>query len=233
MNMRIGVTSGMEYLDLYCERTGPGLWAEPANAATNAAMFAVAALLWREFRRRGVDTGANLALLVLVVAIATGSTLFHTFATTWARVLDELPILLFQLLFLWCYARRVVAFGRAGAAAVLAAYLAAALYARQFPQLLNGSLVYVPALVAMGALGVYHAVSGQPLRLHLAYAAGILFLAVVLRTSDAAVCERFPLGTHFLWHLLVAAVLYLALRALLAARPQPRRDLQQTRPDPA
>ncbi|MEA2994998.1 MAG: hypothetical protein QOG74_547, partial [Alphaproteobacteria bacterium] len=29
----------------------------------------------------------------------------------------------------------------------------------------------------------------------------------------------FPLGTHFLWHLLNAMVLYLLLRSAIAARP--------------
>lgn len=211
----------MDYLDLYCERTGPGLWAEPINAVTNAAMFAAAALLWRDLRQAGALAGWKSALLLLVLAIATGSTLFHTFATPWARVLDELPILLFQLLFLWCYTRRVMTLGRMAAATGLLAYLAAALYARQFPQLLNGSLVYAPALAAMGALGFYHARSSQPLPLHLAHAALILAVAVVLRTFDASVCEHFALGTHFLWHLLVAVVAYLALRALFAADARP------------
>jgi hypothetical protein len=41
-----------------------------------------------------------------------------------------------------------------------------------------------------------------------------------LRSLDAAVCERFALGTHFLWHLLVATVIYLCLSALVAATPQ-------------
>lgn len=28
-----------EFIDIYCERLGPGLWAEPLNALTNAAFF--------------------------------------------------------------------------------------------------------------------------------------------------------------------------------------------------
>jgi hypothetical protein len=45
----------------------------------------------------------------------------------------------------------------------------------------------------------------------------MLFVAIVMRTFDAAVCERFALGTHFMWHLLVAGVTYLSMRALTTA----------------
>jgi hypothetical protein len=206
----------VDYIDIYCERTGPGLLAEPVNALTNAAFFLAAVLLWRMARRPELASPSIVLLLGLVLAIGTGSTLFHTFATTWARVLDELPILLFQLLFVWLYARRVMALGRLPAGAVLAAFLGAALYARQFPHLLNGSLVYAPALALVGALGVFHYATRQPARGRLLFAAGVLAAAVGLRTLDAASCERFPLGTHFLWHLLVAAVIYLCASALLA-----------------
>ncbi|BAB51018.1 msl4336 [Mesorhizobium japonicum MAFF 303099] len=59
-------------VDLYCERTGPGLWAEPANALTNLAF--IAAGLWgvREVRRCKAGTFAEV-LAWWVVAIGIGS----------------------------------------------------------------------------------------------------------------------------------------------------------------
>ena len=206
----------MTYIDIYCERVGPGLWAEPVNALTNAAFFLALWLLWRSARRSGLLTAPIVLLLALVLAIGIGSALFHTFATPWARVLDELPILLFQLLFVWLYARRVMELRRLAAGAILIAFFAAALYGRRFPQLLNGSLIYAPALILVCALGGYHYATRKPARAHLALAAGVLAAAVGLRTLDAPVCERFVLGTHFLWHLLVATVIYLCVSALLA-----------------
>jgi hypothetical protein len=206
----------MDYLDLYCERLGPGLWAEPVNALSNAAFFLAAWLLWRSARRSELHAAPIALLLTLVLAIGIGSALFHTFATLWARVLDELPILLFQLLFVWLYARRVMGMRRLAAGAMLVAFLAAALYGRQFPQLLNGSLVYAPAVILVCVLGAYHYATHKPARAHLVLAAGVLAAAVGLRTLDASVCDRFALGTHFLWHLLVAAVIYMCVSALLA-----------------
>ena len=213
----------MTYLDLYCERVGPGLAAEPMNALTNAAFFLVAWLTWRSARRPSPPSTDMRVLIALIVAIGIGSTLFHTFATPWARALDEIPILLFQLLFLWSYARRVIGMQRWASAGCLVAFLAAALYGRQFPQLLNGSFVYVPALLLVLALGIYHWQRRKAGRLSLAGATVILALAVFFRTLDAGVCARFPLGTHFLWHVLVAVVIYLSMRALMIPDP-PRYD---------
>ncbi len=212
----------MDYIDVYCERVGPGLWAEPVNALTNAAFFLAGWLLWRKCRRTKWLTPPMGVLLVLVFAIGFGSSLFHTFATSWARVLDELPILLFQLLFVWLYARRAMKLHLLAAGMIMVSFFAAALYGRQFPHLLNGSLIYAPALALVCALGLYHYATRKPARTRLAVAAAVLAAAIGLRSLDALVCDRFALGTHFLWHVLVAAVIYLCVSALLAVlREQP------------
>lgn len=211
--------------DLYCERLGPGLLAEPVNAATNAAFLVAAWFAWREAKARGAPDAPTRILVGLVVLIGTGSGLFHTFATGWARVLDEVPILLFQLVYLWTYGRRALGLPRWAAAGIVAAYLAAALYCRGFGHLLNGSLVYAPAVAATLALGAVHWRRQFQSRFALLGASIVLVVAIGFRTLDAALCEAFPLGTHFLWHLLVAAVAYLCLRALVRARMAvPRAD---------
>jgi hypothetical protein len=212
----------VSYYDLYCERLGPGLLAEPVNALTNAAFFVAAWFAWRAARSAGrvpLQTGVLIALLV---AIGTGSALFHTFATGWARALDEVPILLFQLLFIWAYAREVMRAPRGVAVACLLLYFGAALYARGFGHLFNGSLVYGPAVLVTLALGAYHWQSGKPARWILLGAAALLLVAVALRTLDDPLCGALPLGTHFMWHLLVAGVAYLCVRALVTQSREPR-----------
>lgn len=213
----------MDYYDLYCERLGPGLLAEPVNAITNAAFFVAAWYAWRDARAVGRLDATTLTLIGLIAAIGMGSALFHTFATGWARLLDELPILLLQLLFLWTYSRRVIGVAWWVSAAMVAAYLALAVYCRGFGHLLNGSLIYAPALAMSLGLGVYHWRTQPRFRTWLLRAAAMLLVAIVMRTFDAAVCERFALGTHFMWHLLVAGVTYLSMRALTTATyPQQR-----------
>lgn len=207
----------MDYYDLYCERLGPGLLAEPVNALTNAAFFVAAWYAWRDARALGRLDATTRVLIGLIATIGLGSALFHTFATGWARLLDELPILLLQLLYLWAYSRRVIGAGRWTAAGLVVAYLALAIYCRGFGHLLNGSLIYTPAMVMALGLGIYHWTTQPRFRTWLLRAAGVLSVAIVLRTFDASACAAFPLGTHFLWHLLVAWVTYISLRALSMA----------------
>ncbi len=95
-------------------------------------------------------------------------------------------------------------------------FVLAAVGARQFPDILNGSIIYAPALVLVTVLGLVHLVREHHDRYALIAAAGAFMMALGFRAIDNAVCAAFPVGTHFLWHLLTALSLYLAMRALIA-----------------
>ena len=205
----------MGNVDLYCERLSAELWAEPINALTNIAFFIAAWGIWH-FSRRSSTLSPDIWLLIATsVAIGSGSFVFHTVATNWARVLDVLPILIFQLLFLWLYGRRVIALTRPTSGLLLAGFLAATILGRQFPAILNGSLIYAPAFLAILALGVYQARTATIGRFDLLAAAGVFAASIFFRTIDKAVCLAFPIGTHFLWHLANGVVVYLAMRPLV------------------
>jgi hypothetical protein len=201
--------------DLYCERLGPGLWAEPLNATTNLAFFLAAWAAWALGRRAYALSPGVRHLVALIIAIGVGSTLFHTFATPWARALDTGSILLFQISYLWLYGRRIAHLSAGLTAGLLSLFVAAAYTGRQFPQVFNGSLIYAPAVVVIVGLGVYHARTQSGARRSLLAAAAVFLLAVVFRMMDRAVCPGFPLGTHFLWHLLIPVALYFLMRGLL------------------
>ncbi len=205
----------MDNVDLYCERVGAGFWAEPINALTNISFILAGLGAWHLSRRSSTLSPGIWLLLTTAVAIGIGSFVFHTVATSWARVLDVLPILIFQLLFLWLYVRRVIALTRPTSGLLLAGFLAAAYLGRQFPEVLNGSLIYAPALLAIVALGLYHSRTAAIGRLDLLAAAAMLAASLFFRTIDNTMCSTFPIGTHFLWHLLNGAVVYLAMRPLV------------------
>ncbi len=205
----------MDNVDLYCERVGAGFWAEPINALTNIVFILAAWAAWHLSRRSSTLSPGIWLLLATAVAIGIGSFVFHTVATNWARVLDVLPILIFQLLFLWLYGRRVIALTRPTSGLLLAGFLAAAFLGRQFPAVLNGSLIYAPAFLAILALGLYHARTAATGRFDLLAAAAVLAASLFFRTIDNAVCLTFPIGTHFLWHLSNGVVVYLAIRPLV------------------
>ena len=211
-------------LFLYCERVDPGLWSEPVNASTNLAFFLSAWAVWDLAQRSRTLSAGIWLLLGLMVTIGIGRTLFHTLAATFAQVLDVVPILLFQISYLWLYSRDIIKmrFGYAGE--LLAGFfLVASYFGRQFPHILNHSLAYTPAFLLILGLGIYHCHQQKHERFLLLAAAGVMLVSIFLRTIDNAVCRHFPVGTHFLWHLLNAVVLYLSGRGLLLNMPNASR----------
>lgn len=86
-------------VDIYCERTSPAFWAEPANAITNLAFIAAAIWAYATARRRSEPNPLVWTLIALAAAIGVGSFLFHTVATVWAGLADMLPIWVFVALY--------------------------------------------------------------------------------------------------------------------------------------
>jgi hypothetical protein len=200
----------------YCERSNASFWAEPLNAATNAAFLLAAAVAFHMWRRGGGRDQPALALIVVVVAVGLGSFTFHTVATRGAALADTIPIAIFIYGYLLLALRRFLHVSPAGAVAIVLAYgaIAQTLPLMVSPGAFNGSGGYLPALVAMIAVAL--ATVGATRR-GLALAAAIFTLSLTLRTIDRAACAEFPHGTHFLWHLLNASVLYLLLHTAINA----------------
>ncbi len=205
-------------IDNYCERLGPGLWAEPLNALTNLSFLIAAFLAWRLLQRSAAVDGSHKILVLLIATIGIGSGLFHTYATAWAKWLDVIPIFLFQLTFLWLYSRQVICWSALNSLMAVALFLVASIVALQFPLPLNGSVMYLPAISVLLLLGSFHYLSNQKERSSLLLGAALFCLSLGFRTLDAAVCESVAIGTHFMWHLLNGVVLYLLVRSLVIAR---------------
>jgi hypothetical protein len=143
-------------------------------------------------------------------------------------ILDSVPILVFIMWFIWLYARSVVGTRPPFAAAAAAAFFVATLLAFPLAGVLHGALVYTPGLIVTLALGVFHARERSAERYTLLAAAGVYLAALFFRTIDNEVCPALPIGTHFVWHLLIGLVTYLAMRTLIlgartaTARPRVR-----------
>jgi hypothetical protein len=203
-------------VDLYCERTDGSFWAEPANALTNAAFLIAAAAAFWSWRRAGGRDGPALALIGVVVAVGLGSFTFHTVATRGAALADMIPIAVFIYGYLLLALRRFLRLSLGISAAILIVFAesAQALSWLAPPRALNGSIDYVPALVA---LIVVARAAQAPARRGLDIAVMLFAVSLALRSVDLAACEAFPLGTHFVWHMLNAAVLYVLLQTAIEA----------------
>ena len=222
-----------EPIRAYCERGGPGFWAEPLNAVTNAA-FLIAALLAARRAAGPPADRACLALAALTGIVGVGSFLFHTLAVRWSMLADVIPIALFIYGYFWLAMRRFLALAGPMATAATLAFLALsfglapaldAVTGRSSSALSNGSIDYLPAVLALAGVATALLI-GEPARrdrrtgLHLIAVAGLFLVSLSARTLDHAACQAMPLGTHWLWHLLNACVLYALIRVALRARRQ-------------
>lgn len=211
-----------ESIDMYCERTDPGLWSEPLNVATNLAFLLAAALLWRQAGRgAGRDTRV---LILLIGAVGLGSMAFHTLATRWAALLDIGFIAVFVLFFHQRF--QVRALGRSNGAAnlgvavfvVLAGLFVLAI--KQLPTLSqNDSESYLAPFLLLLVCARQAAPRWPEAARWLNRAAGLFVASLLCRAIDQPLCAVWPAGTHLGWHLINAAMLYCCMRGLLATRP--------------
>ena len=202
-------------IDLYCERTAPGLFNEPFNAASNLAFFVAAIVAARTAARDPAPRadGFLWGLIALVFVIGAGSTAFHMFANRWSLIADVAPITAFIYAFFLYAMRRFVGLSwLSSAAATILFFAASYLFASSVPAgTLNGSVAYLPAFVGLAGLGAYLFSRAFPAGRWLIAAAAVFLVSLTFRTVDLMVCTCIPSGTHWAWHGLNAIVLFLAL----------------------
>ncbi|PIE46472.1 MAG: hypothetical protein CSA42_08395, partial [Gammaproteobacteria bacterium] len=200
-------------IDLYCERTCLGFWAEPLNALSNIAFFIAGfSGLYTAIKFKKNDS-AVLTLCVLSILIGIGSFLFHTFANLWSSFADVIPIWSFVALYIVTVIIKLTgkSFFKVGGIAITVTAIiisivwimssGSATQTEPSSDMLNGSIQYLPALIAIW----YFAIASWKKKIDIHnwfIASAITFmLSLVFRTIDLHVCNFFPFGTHFLWHI--------------------------------
>ena len=217
----------------YCERASdPSFWAEPINALTNVAFLIAAALAARSyFRLPSQERGmVEVLLIVLVATMGVGSFLFHTFATRWATLADTLPIGVFMIAYLAYALRRYLGASWLVTGVCLGGFVWTLVIAESTTcaasflpitnatrgSCLNGTIGYVPALIALLLFTVLFGAKRHPVWPYFAAASLIFALSMTFRTFDFELCDVAQLagrhvGTHFMWHILNALLLYVLL----------------------
>ncbi len=207
-------------IDHYCERISAGILAEPANALTNIsfliAFFYLLPLSKSRFQYLAAGERIILiALLGLLVTIAFGSTAFHTLANRWSLMADVIPISLFQLVFLGGYLRYVAKVSLVFVALALIGFLISGAVLGRLSLGINGSESYLAPLAFIAAMGVYHKLTAQNGSWMLLLTTAVFVCSLGFRTIDNAICSTFPIGTHFLWHVINGLVLFLCIKVFL------------------
>ena len=193
-------------IDIYCERLDVGIWAEPINAVTNFAFILAAIIMW--IRCKNLVEGRVLAFLLF--SIGCGSFLFHTFAQTWAAILDVTPILIFILAYIYAANRRFLVWSKRMSITGVILFLpyqflvVSILSSIQF---LGSSAQYVPVAILIFFYSALLHKSKTNLSRELFVGATILSLSIFARTIDEPLCLIVSVGTHFIWHILNAIML--------------------------
>jgi hypothetical protein len=210
----------MQQFDDYCERTDFAFWSEPLNAVTNLAFLIAAIVMWR--RTQGLWMGRLLSFLVGVISL--GSFFNHTFATVWASAADTTPIAVFILAVLFATNFHVVGMKPwLAALATLCFFPFAALVLPVLGRIpfveISGFYWTVPILLV--GYGLFLRGRAGTTAKGYFFCAGLLSLSIIVRSLDMILCEIWPHGTHFLWHVIngvmLASMIEVYRRHLLAA----------------
>jgi len=218
-----------QFIDLYCERTAVGVFNEPLNALSNLS-FIVAG--WWAYRQLSGERAffALRWLCVLAALIGIGSIAFHTAPSIITQWLDVIPIWAFVISYAivavhsatgrrWSYTLGFCAFGLS---VLILLFFVTGDALRAAPVgantgLFNGSIQYLPVVLVLLLFSVGATLMNHSIKRYLWLATGIFAVSLVFRTVDIAVCPVFPVGTHFIWHLLDGVLVAVLLLGLIKA----------------
>ena len=204
------------YIDGYCERLEPGLWAEPLNAITNLAFVIAAIIAWRGLTGQKMPLPRVLTTILLLIGI--GSFLFHTYARAWAATADVLPIGIFVLVYLYGANRHFIGLSPWPALAATLLFfpyapLATYVIVTIFPPI-GGSAAYGSIAVLIFAYGILLRRRLPEVSRGLLTGAAILAVSITFRAIDEPLCDLNPYGTHMFWHIFNAIMLAWMIRVL-------------------
>lgn len=201
------------HIDLQCERVGFDFFAEPLNLFSNITFLISAYFLWRSLKEHSLP----LYLLIFSGAlIGIGSAMFHSISTMWSALCDILPIIFFLSVYIIMFARRVLGWNRLLSWGLFFALLGLNIgYKFISTRGPDGYVSYLPSLVFFCMLTFALWLSKNKAALPFTLALCLAGLSFLFRTIDMLLCDQFPIGTHFLWHILNAGVLYILTRTVI------------------
>lgn len=215
--------SVLTYLDSYCERAGDtGAFAEPLNFITNG-FFILAAVMAAHALKKHAPGGKQIDLWLLGIflfAIGIGSGLWHWKPSPTTVLLDVIPITLFMNLYILSALRRLFALGWVRVFGWWGVYVVLTVLGQRYlpPELLHGTVMYLPTYAVMVALAVGLYRRNVALGKVFVGITVVWTLSLVARTIDLDICASLSIGTHFIWHTLNAWVLWRLLMLLVRGR---------------
>lgn len=202
----------------YCERSEPGWFAEPLNTVTGLAYFIASWQAWKQLERARWREQWDLHMLAgLIALVGLSSLLWHASGIGWLFWLDVAAVAAFAAAYWSVFLFRVPRFGAIGlSVAWLFTGAGLVLFYLLLPGATAGTtLGYLPMLIILTAALVLAVRVDRRLARDLVLAAAVFGLALVVRALDPVLCDWAVVGTHWLWHLLTAGLLFVLVDGVL------------------
>ena len=136
--------------------------------------------------------------------------LFHTFAQTWAAILDVAAILIFILTYIFIANRSFLAWSKMVSVFCVILFFPYQLLLANILsniQFFGSSVHYIPVAILIFIYSGLLRKTEPNLSRGLLIGAVILCLSIVFRIIDEPLCSVLSVGTHFVWHILNAIML--------------------------
>jgi hypothetical protein len=209
----------LEPIFLYCERSASGIWGEPVNLAACMGLLGVA---WAVWRRAGdlPDGGAGpttwaetfprrMALGIAALGIA--AILLHSVPSR--LTVGAMLVAIVALLLMYFHAVNRWIVGLSPVMALVCTLLVLPFAAVSLPLVAvdrgaSSSLAFAAIPVLLLGYAVLLRPEHPDTARGLSVGAAISLLGIGARSLDAPLCDRLPMGTHFLWLLAVNWLLW-------------------------
>ncbi len=204
-----------------CERKVQNdIYAEPLNVITGIGFFIAAFMVYLHCKNhpevrneRKIDI---YIMIFLICLIGVASITFHMVPSKYTELFDIVTIVTFIHVFFYSFVVRVAGLKLFNITIVYLAFLGSThMLVSQFPNAMNDSVAYLSSVVAIIFMAFY-------MRRKRRSAAGSYFVASIIgmvslffRSIDNFVCDQIPFGTHFIWHILNAFLIFILMKQLV------------------
>ncbi|MDX1950081.1 MAG: ceramidase domain-containing protein [Rickettsiales bacterium] len=222
-----------KYLDFYCERIAGeesllsviNFSDEPLNTISNFAFIIAGFFLIKLIRSEQIFKAKNFDIIILslnLFLIGVGSAIYHYHPNKTTLLVDVLPISFFMHFYLVSLSVRVVGLKIWQSLIILGIFIYANYWAgANFDaQILNGTILYLPSFTTLMLMVFASFIKNHPAKNYLLNTAILWLISLSFRTIDISTCElTMGIGTHIIWHIINAAVLYRLVKALTIKKP--------------
>ena len=212
----------MDNIFFYCERTSSDILGEPINFFTNLFFIIFSVLLL--FNKSILNK--KYALLIFLIGV--GSMLFHSIPNRLTGFLDIFFIISFIFYYIFTlYIKLNIKKYISAIISIVFIVICFVFGIFSKNTLLGSSAFYLPIIFHMLFLYLYFLNNKKIYMYHnlFLFILVLFSFSLLLRSVDLYLCNLFFIGTHFIWHILNALVLYLLVKFyyLIPYRTSPKK----------